>query len=469
MNRQRCVSLILVSCLLLLAACPAAPTQPAPAAAPPAPTETVALALPTSTPVPALPGPADIVLAAIAPLAPGAGGDAAAVTKSMTFYDDKVVASILGNPVGDFTFDGKAQMTSEYIGLVQNDHMRMAVMDLVETGDTVTGMVHIFGDKAAYYGASPFVLTGEFVVNDGLITKQTLTFTAESAAQLLAGLTSEQVILAFAKQAANPMTVDNVDAYLRFYADDAVYTVPGGPETTQVFSGKPAIRANLLVNDAQESAHTVNNITILAIHGDTVTTRNVSTSDWMQDPTKDAWVATEVFVIKDGLIAADYWEPDPNSVVKAVEVIAGNGYDLHPKPTGDAEITIVQSAVAPWTGDTVTAATVDESLRWYADDATFTILGLPEGIEVYKGKATLRLLMESWVAMHQRWEVEPIMRVRNEVTTRTLTWLDPTVAMGIAPIEATEVWVVSNGLVQSETWVISPASLEALIKAMAAP
>ena len=119
-------------------------------------------------------------------------------------------------------------------------------------------------------------------------------------------------------------------------------------------------------------------------------------------------------------------------------------------------------------GDAVTKEAIDESLRWYADDATFTILGLPEGVEVYKGKDALRRVMESWVTMHQRWEVEPLMNDNGVLTTRTLTWLDPTVAMGIAPVEATEVYVVKNGLIQSETWMISPESLEALVAAIAA-
>ena len=54
------------------------------------------------------------------------------------------------------------------------------------------------------------------------------------------------------------------------------------------------------------------------------------------------------------------------------------------------------------------------------------------------------------------------------VTTLTRTWMNPTRQMGIAPLEATETFVIQDGLIQSESWVITPASLEKLSAAMAA-
>ena len=212
--------------------------------------------------------------------------DDAAVAASLAYYADGVVASVLGNPAGDFTFPSKADIADEYAGLVRDDHMRMQVLDLETTGNTVTGVVNIFGNKAAYYGVNPLVLDGTWVVEDGLITVQTFTLTPETTAQLREAMMAEQVILAFAEQAANPLTPENLEAVLDFYAEDAVLYTPGAPDGQQEHAGKTAIRA-YLAHDAEYN--TVNRITVVAVDGSTVTARNVSWADWMLDPANDAF------------------------------------------------------------------------------------------------------------------------------------------------------------------------------------
>ena len=53
------------------------------------------------------------------------------------------------------------------------------------------------------------------------------------------------------------------------------------------------------------------------------------------------------------------------------------------------------------------------------------------------------------------------------VTTETKTWTDDTRALGVAPIVATEVYIVQDGKIKSVTWTISDESLAVLMAAFA--
>jgi hypothetical protein len=53
------------------------------------------------------------------------------------------------------------------------------------------------------------------------------------------------------------------------------------------------------------------------------------------------------------------------------------------------------------------------------------------------------------------------------VTTRTTTWHDFTRQIGVAPLEAIEVYVIENGQIASAMWTLSPESLAKLQAALA--
>ncbi|MCC6167491.1 MAG: SMP-30/gluconolactonase/LRE family protein [Caldilineaceae bacterium] len=111
---------------------------------------------------------------------------------------------------------------------------------------------------------------------------------------------------------------------------------------------------------------------------------------------------------------------------------------------------------------------IEASLAYFADDAAYTIVGMPTGPEVHAGKETLRAWMNELGAQGFALEVEVVNVQGNIVTTRTQTWVDFTRRLGVAPMVATEVYVVEEDKIASVTWVLTQESKTALLNALAA-
>ena len=92
------------------------------------------------------------------------------------------------------------------------------------------------------------------------------------------------------------------------------------------------------------------------------------------------------------------------------------------------------------------AGDVEGSLAYFADDAIAYLMGFPPtGIEVYAGKEQIRLLWEDSVANHFVWEVSLPMSYGDNVNVQTKTWHDFTRAIGVAPLEYSDVYEVRDG------------------------
>ena len=129
---------------------------------------------------------------------------------------------------------------------------------------------------------------------------------------------------------------------------------------------------------------------------------------------------------------------------------------------------VVVAAYHGWSADPVDPAVVEPTLSHFASNAVVTLVGLPSGTETYTGTEAIGAWMKGLIDLGFRAEVAVTGTDGDTVTTLTRTWMNPTRQMGIAPLEATETFVIQDGLIQSESWVITPASLEMLSAAMAA-
>jgi len=95
------------------------------------------------------------------------------------------------------------------------------------------------------------------------------------------------------------------------------------------------------------------------------------------------------------------------------------------------------------------------------------LIGSPPGQpDTYAGKQQLRGWFGSLFAEHFEIQEELIQAEGDTLTVKALTWSDPTRNLGIAPLEATEVYVFKNGKIASLTWTISPESQAKLQAAM---
>ncbi len=116
------------------------------------------------------------------------------------------------------------------------------------------------------------------------------------------------------------------------------------------------------------------------------------------------------------------------------------------------------------------AGDLEKSLGYYADDAAIKLNGVPPGEpDSFKGKDALRAWFKGLTQVHFQIQVEVLKVEGDTVTTKTQSWMDPTRALGVAPIVATEVYVVKDGKITSETWTISPESAAKLQAATTSP
>jgi hypothetical protein len=109
------------------------------------------------------------------------------------------------------------------------------------------------------------------------------------------------------------------------------------------------------------------------------------------------------------------------------------------------------AAVAIASVDTISAGDVDASLATFADDAVVNIL-LPGAPETHTGKEEIRAWLESLAAGHWEGGVEILQVEGDTVTTRLTSSMDPTRALGVAPLVGTDVYIVQEGKITSYTW-----------------
>jgi hypothetical protein len=114
------------------------------------------------------------------------------------------------------------------------------------------------------------------------------------------------------------------------------------------------------------------------------------------------------------------------------------------------------------------AGDLEGAMAYWADDAVVYFFGLPPtGTEIYKGKEQFRPVFEENVASHLQWEVDIRSITGDEVNARAKTWHDFTRQLGVAPLEATEVYVIHDGKIVTYVWTLTEDSLARLKPALA--
>jgi len=114
------------------------------------------------------------------------------------------------------------------------------------------------------------------------------------------------------------------------------------------------------------------------------------------------------------------------------------------------------------------AGDLEGAMAYWADDAVVYFFGLPPtGTEIYKGKEQFRPVFEENVASHLQWEVDIRSITGDEVNAQAKTWHDFTRQLGVAPLEATEVYVIHDGKIVTYAWTLTEESLARLKPALA--
>ncbi len=131
-------------------------------------------------------------------------------------------------------------------------------------------------------------------------------------------------------------------------------------------------------------------------------------------------------------------------------------------PTATASETLLNSI------NEFNAGNLEKSAEYYADDALVKLNGVPPGEkDTFKGKAEVLAWFKDLATQHFEIKVEILKVEGDTITTKTQTWMDATRALGVAPMVGTEVYVVKDGKIKSETYTVTPESAAKLQAAIA--
>jgi hypothetical protein len=160
-------------------------------------------------------------------------------------------------------------------------------------------------------------------------------------------------------------------------------------------------------------------------------------------------------------------------VIVLVAVAGCTSQAVQPNPTEEppappTATSVPVSAAVVGFAERLNAGDLEGALAYFDDSAMFYVLGLPPtGTEILTGKEQIRTMLEENIASHFKMEVEVLSVVGDVVNARTTTWHDFTRELGVAPLEATEVYVIEDGKIATEAWHVSEESLAKLKTALA--
>lgn len=106
---------------------------------------------------------------------------------------------------------------------------------------------------------------------------------------------------------------------------------------------------------------------------------------------------------------------------------------------------------------------IDAAMAAFTDDAVVKLM-IPGAPETYTGAAEIRSWMEGLAALHWKGQVEILKVEGNLVTSRIKTWMDPTRAAGIAPLEGMEEYTFREDKIVAYTWTPTEETLAKLAK-----
>lgn len=114
------------------------------------------------------------------------------------------------------------------------------------------------------------------------------------------------------------------------------------------------------------------------------------------------------------------------------------------------------------------AGNLGAALEYYARDAVFELLGVPsDQRNIFTGKNQLRTWFTELSSQHFHFELEIIKAQGSLITTRTQIWSDSTRQLGVAPLTATDQYLIRDGKINYAQRSLHPESVAKLQAAQA--
>ena len=252
---------------------------------------------------------------------------------------------------------------------------------------------------------------------------------------------------------ADSLNAGDVDTAMTLYAPDAVLNiVPPLPGLSDTYTGLQEIRGFLEILVGMNLK--IEEVEILQVEGDKIKIKIKISSDLTRGFNIAFMELIEEYTIQDGKIKG--------YTITITEESAGK---LQAAMINQAEKEKVLTAMA----DSLSAGDLEATMALFTDDAIIKILPIeaaPPG--AFIGAEQVRFFMGNLVAVNFKIQVE-ILQVLGDITiTRSKTWMDPTIQLGIAPMEMIEIYHIEDGKIKGFVCVLTDESV-AKLKAALAP
>ena len=251
---------------------------------------------------------------------------------------------------------------------------------------------------------------------------------------------------------ADSLNAGDVDTAMTLYAPDAVLNiVPPPPGLPGTFTGLKEIRGWLEILIGMNFK--VEGVEILQVEGDKVKIRVKTSSDFARGFNMAFMEYTEEHIIQGGKIKG-----------YTVTIAKESAEKLQAAMANQVEKENVLITMA----DSLSAGDVDATMALFTDDAIIKILPIeasPPG--TFIGAEQVRFFMGNLVAMNFKIQVEILQVLGDIAITRSKTWMDPTIQLGIAPMEMIETYHIEDGKIKGFVCVLTDESVAKLQAAMA--
>jgi ketosteroid isomerase-like protein len=251
---------------------------------------------------------------------------------------------------------------------------------------------------------------------------------------------------------ADSLNAGDVDAAITLYAPDAVINIvpplPGLPDT---FTGLKEVRGWLEILVGMKLK--IEGLEMLQMEGDKAKIKIIISSDLTRGLNIAFLELIEEYIIQGGKIKG-----------YTISITEESAEKMQAAMANQAEKENVLTAMA----DSLSAGDLDATMALFTDDAIIKILfgnALPP--ESYIGSEQVLFFMGNLVAMNFKIQVEILQVLRDITITRSKTWTDPTIQLGIAPLEMIETYHIEDGKIKGFVSILTDETVAKLQAALA--
>jgi len=250
---------------------------------------------------------------------------------------------------------------------------------------------------------------------------------------------------------ADSLNAGDIDTAMTLYAPDAViHIVPPPAGLPGTYTGLKEIRGWLEVLVGMNFK--VEGVEILKVEGDKLNIRVKTSSDFARGFNIAFLEYMEEHIIQGGKIKG-YTTTIAEESAEKLQAAMANQAEKEKVLTAET--------------DALNAGDVDATMALYTDDIIFKFVPMVPPPGAYIGAEQVRLFMEGLVAGNFKIQFEILQVLGDTAVTRIKTWMDPTIQLGIAPMEMIVVYHIEDGKVKSAVNIFTDESLAKLQAALA--